>query len=416
MTPAGSSRVTLSRFLGAALPFLAGAALRLWNLRGQILGGDEIHALRAAVSFPLPKILVTYQQTDNCIPLTALYKVLMGWGLPGTEMFFRLPVLLCGLAALLALPAAFAGRVSDSTVLLYRWLLALSPALVLYSRIARSYMPMVCLAFGAAMAFEAWWRTRSRRAGAAYVLLGGLAVWFHLGAGPAVAAPFLFAVGDLAVRRKDVRKGLRDLILLGLALVSAFALFLVPARESLLALIAGKRSEQAVPWSGVVPALFRLQAGTHWAWVAALFGVAALAGFVVLFRNDRRLALFTATVVVGHVAGILILSPMGLASPYDFRAVSPACPSLRAALGGRGRGEGNKDGQGQARTDKDQARSGEGFRRHPVSPDSLCRRSLCRSSVSSHVVPAPQRFRGLLPSSEDAAGGCGAGVLPPASR
>jgi predicted membrane-bound mannosyltransferase len=141
--------------VGWSLPFVVGAALRLWNLRGQILGGDETHAIRAALNFTLPKILVTYQVTDNCIPLTALYKLFLLAGMPLTETLLRLPVLLCGLAALLALPAAFAGRLDRGTVLVYRWLLAISPALVLYSRIARSYMPMVLLSFGAVMAFEA---------------------------------------------------------------------------------------------------------------------------------------------------------------------------------------------------------------------------------------------------------------------
>ena len=122
------------------LPFLAGVLLRLWNLPDQILGGDEVHAVRAAFNHSLPEILVTYQVTDNCIPLTALDKLWMIAGLPVTEMVLRLPVLLCGFAALLALPAAFAGRTSRGTELIYRWLLAISPALVLYSRIARSYM------------------------------------------------------------------------------------------------------------------------------------------------------------------------------------------------------------------------------------------------------------------------------------
>ena len=280
-----------------------------------MLGGDEVHALRAALNFPLSKILVTYQESDNCIPLTAVYKLLMGWGVPFTEMVLRLPVLLCGLAALLALPAAFAGRVSRGNVVVYRWLVAISPALVLYSRIARSYMPMVLFAFGAVMAFEAWWRNRSRTAVAAYVLLGALAVWFHLGAGPIVAAPFLFAAGDALARRKELGRDLRDLVLLGLALCAAFALFLVPARESLLALVASKRAEQTVPWSTVLPSLLRLQAGTAADWLAALFWVAALAGLIRLLRSDRRLALYTLTVAGGHVAGLLILSPMGLASP-----------------------------------------------------------------------------------------------------
>ncbi|HEX6902442.1 MAG TPA: hypothetical protein VF789_22170 [Thermoanaerobaculia bacterium] len=324
-----------------ALPLLIGAVLRLWNLPAQILGGDEVHALRAAVSLPLAKILVTYHPADNCIPLTALYKLFMLAGLPMTEMTFRLPVLLCGFAALLALPAAFAERLDRRTVLVYRWLVAISPALVLYSRIARSYMPMVLLSFGAVMAFEAWWRTRSWRTGAAYVLLGALAVWFHLGAGPIVAAPFVFAAGELLARRADPGRGLRDLVVLGLSLAAAFALFLVPSRHSLLALIAKKSKEQAIPWSDVVPDLFRLQAGTRHAWLAALFWLAALAGLALLMRRDRRLALFTVTVAAGHVFGLLILSPMGLDNATIFgRYLLPILPFtllwVASAFGGPG--------------------------------------------------------------------------------
>jgi len=100
-----SERLKVPAILEAAAPLVVGTALRLWNLPHQILGGDEVHALRAAVKLSLPQILVTYQPADNCIPLTALYKLLMIAGLPITEMVLRLPMLLCGLAALLVLPA-----------------------------------------------------------------------------------------------------------------------------------------------------------------------------------------------------------------------------------------------------------------------------------------------------------------------
>jgi hypothetical protein len=313
--------------LSVAAPFLAGAALRLWNLPDQILGGDEVHAVRTALNRTLPEILITYQVTDNCIPLTALYKLWMGAGFAVTEMVLRLPVLLCGLAALLALPAAFAGRTSRRTELAYRWLVAISPALVLYSRIARSYMPMVLLSFGAVMAFEAWWRTRSRQAGAAYLLLGGLAIWFHLGAGPIVAAPFLFAAGDALIQRRYLGRNLRDLVLVVVGVLAVLSLFLLPARHSLLALIASKRSEHAVPWGDVLPGLLRLQAGTAAGWLAVIFWVAAAIGLARLFRAERRLALYTAVVAGGHVAGLLILSPMGLANPIILaRYLLPVLP------------------------------------------------------------------------------------------
>lgn len=294
---------------------MAGVALRLWNLPDQILGGDEIHALRAAVNLPLREILTSYQQTDNCIPLTALYKVLMGWGVPLSEMAVRLPVLLCGVAALLALPLAFAGRVERRVTVLYAWLLAVSPSLVLYSRIARSYLPIVLFGFGAVAAFEAWWRTRSRRAGVAYVVFAALAVWFHLGAGPFVASPFLFAAGDIALHREERWRKLRDLALLGLGLCAALALFLVPSWGSLARLIQGKRQEQSIAWGELLPDLLRLQAGTARPWLAGLFWVAAIAGLVLLIRRSPRLGFYTATVAAGHVAGLLVLSPMGLANP-----------------------------------------------------------------------------------------------------
>jgi hypothetical protein len=347
-------------FLAAAAPFVVGAVLRLWNLRDQILGGDETHALRSAVNSTLSRILITYQPSDNCIPLTALYKLFMIAGVPMTEMAFRLPVLLCGLAALLALPAGLEGRVSRGTILVFRWLLAISPALVLYSRIARSYMPMVLFAGGAVLAFEAWWRTRSWRSGGAYVLLGALAVWFHLGAGPIVAAPFLFATGEALIRRDRLGKDLRDLLVLGLALIGAFALFLVPALESLREVVGEKRIEQSIPWRVVIPGILRLQAGTAVGGLAALFWLAALAGLVLLARRDRRFALYTATVVVGHVAGLLILSPMGLESPVIFgRYLLPVLPFVLVWVAALFGGKGNKGLQGLQRLEGQQGESPE---------------------------------------------------------
>jgi hypothetical protein len=398
--------------VGSSLPFLVGAALRLWNLRDQILGGDETHAIRAALNFTLPKILVTYQVTDNCIPLTALYKLFLLGGMPLTETLLRLPVLFCGMAALLALPAAFAGRLDRGTILVYHWLLAISPVLVLYSRIARSYMPMVLFSFGAVMAFEAWWRTRSWKSGAAYVLLGALAVWFHLGAGPIVAAPFLFAAGDALIQRKDLGRNLRDLLLLGLAVAAAFALFLVPAMGSLLEVVAGKRVEQSVPWGQALSGILRLQAGTAALWLAILFWLAAFAGLALLIRSERRLALFTVTVVVGHIAGLLVLSPFGLAI---------SCPSSPSCCSGWRRGSAGSERPApwpRSLSGRRSWRPG----RSPTAPPSIprscttttswastnpgrcCRPGRCRISIASSTArrwsssPGPSSGRPTAPS------------------
>jgi hypothetical protein len=298
-------------------PFLAGAVLRLWNLPAQVMSDDELHAVRTALGEPMRQILTTYRLVDNSIPLTALFRLLLDTGLHLTELTFRIPSLFCGLAILVLFPLWADRRLGRGTAIAFAWLLALSPALVWYSRIARSYAPVVLLAGAAAVAFESWWRRPRPVMGAAYVLLAALAAWFHLGAAPMVAAvPFLFAAGDLLVhrdRRRDLPRW-RALLLLGLATTAAFLAFLLPARESLLLLISDKHSDLhlSLPLAANIA---KLQAGTGHPALTALLWLLAAAGLALLARSprpgDRRLAAYTATLTAGHLAGILMLAPVG---------------------------------------------------------------------------------------------------------
>lgn len=297
---------------GILAAVVLGALLRLWNLGPQVMSDDELHSVRTALGNPIPRILITYQRVDNTIPLTALYRLLLDRGIKLTETAVRLPAVLAGLALLVLAPLWVARRLGWSTAVLFAALLAISPGLVFYSRIARSYAPIVLLGFGALAAFEAWWRKPRWGLGAAYVLLAALAAWFHLGAATFVVTPFLFAAGDLFSHWD--RRRLAGLLVLGTATVLAFLAFLVPARETLAALVAEKKGELHLSWSLAADVL-QLQAGTRWAWLAALFWIAAIAGLVRLFRLDRRLAAFTATAVFGHLAGVLFLAPQGHEHP-----------------------------------------------------------------------------------------------------
>jgi hypothetical protein len=405
--PGGSRPRPWSAALAAAATLLAlalGVTLRLWNLSGQILGGDELHAVRAALSQPLAAILTTYQLADSCIPLTALDRLLVDHGVALTEWVLRLPVLACGLAALVALPALAWRHLKPAARPLFCGLLAVSPLLVLYSRIARPYMPATLLSFTAVMAFDRWWRSTAEgsrnadsraanghrcasRAGgpdkaastlvscagsvpgddaltgngsapadgdpegsgspplghpawaAVYVVTGALAAWFHLGAAPLVVAPLLFAAGDLALARlgeprsrrgaagRSWRHGrLAPLALAAAGLAAACALFLVPAGPSLLRLIAAKHQPQAVPaatWWGVL----QLQAGTAQRWPGVIFWAAVAAGAAALVRRCPRLGLYLLVVALAQPAGILVLSPLGLARLQVLdRYLLPALP------------------------------------------------------------------------------------------
>jgi hypothetical protein len=369
--PATSPQRGWSRWSGLDAPastlavaaLVAGVVLRWWGLAAQILGGDELHALRAALSLRMPAILTTYQLADSCIPLTALDRLLLDHGVALDEAWVRLPVLASGLAALVAIPALARRHLEPAARPLLWALVAVSPLLVLYSRIARPYMPATLLSFAAVMAFAAWWLPESdlltseskpagRRRGAAlaagaYVVLGALALWFHLGAVPLVVAPLLFAGCELgldAARRRGLdpsprhsgrglepsprHRGWRGLLATAAGLAGACALFLVPAAPSLARLVAAKRQAQSVPaavWGGVL----RLQAGTG-QWVPALlFWAAAVVGAATLVRRRPRLGAYLLVLAMAQPLGILVLSPLGLTRVQVLdRYLLPALPLL----------------------------------------------------------------------------------------
>jgi hypothetical protein len=294
-------------------PIMAGALLRLWNLRAQVLGDDELHLVRTALTQPVGTILVTYQKVDACIPLSALYAVLVRSGVRLTELGVRLPELLAGLLLLVLAPLWADRRLGRGTAMAYAWLLAISPGLVLYSRIARPYMVVVLLSFGAAVAFEAWWREGGWRRGAAYAVLAALAFWFHPVAAPLVLSPLLFgAVASIRDRR-------RAPALAGLAAgtLLAFLVFFLPARESFLEVIRAKHQEVELT-SRAFGALAELQAGTAVLVLAGLFWVGAAFGLLRLAKEERCLAAFTGLLVAAQLAGLLWISPLGLDAPLIF--------------------------------------------------------------------------------------------------
>ena len=319
---------TPRRFGAAAVALvavLAGIFLRLHHLSAQILGGDELHAVRAVLSEPLSSLLTTYRQTDVSMPLAALDHFFLTIGLRLSETLLRLPSLVAGLVAPLLLALGVRSALGKEDGLRGVWvpflaLLSIAPLLVIYSRVARPYMIEVLLAGGAAIAFARWWglsggASRHRLGwAAAYVLVAGSAAWLHLGAAPFVVAPFLFALGDLVRASHEERwLRLRQLMVLGLALLTACALFLLPARTSLFALIAGKRQPQAIPL-GTWNEVGHLMAGTTQSALAGVFALLAAAGLLVLLLRHRAVALYTLTLVASQVIGIRLLSPLGLAS------------------------------------------------------------------------------------------------------
>jgi hypothetical protein len=280
---------------------------------------------------PIAEIMVTYMADDNCIPLTAFYRLLLDASLNLSEMALRLPVIVAGLLFLALAPWVTRRLLGKQAALVMAGLVAIYPAFVFYSRFARSYMPMLLFAFAAAASFYFWWVSGRRRWAVGYAVCAPLAMYFHLGAGPLLAVPFVWAAALKLWRltrrgAEGIQRGWTELFVVGLGATAGVASFLLPARHSLLQLMDLKRIEQRLPTSEVAEVLV-LQSGSPNLSLVVLFWALAVLGLWILWRRRRDLAGFTLALVVGHAAGLLVLSPYGLNHPLVVnRYLLPATP------------------------------------------------------------------------------------------
>ncbi len=294
-------------------PLLVGVALRLVGLGRQVISGDELHAVRAAITSDFPALLYTYQLTDHCLPLSSLYRAATLVGLPLSETVLRLPVVLSGLAVLGLAPLWCARELGRRTALSLAWWLAVSPTLFYYGRIVRSYTPIVLLGGVATASFIAWLRHRRPRHAVGYVVAAALAIYFHPVAAPFVGAPLVWLAAAQLARVGDLPR-FRSTVAVGAGLAAALALFLVPAAPSLAALVQDKRVENHLS-PGTFFTVGTLQAGTANPWLVALFWLLAVIGVATLVVRAPRLGTLGAALVAVQIAGLVVLSPLAMEQP-----------------------------------------------------------------------------------------------------
>ncbi len=173
----------------------AGAWVRLDQFTAQVLIDDEWHAVHQVLAHGPLEMLRDFGYADYSIPLGILDWVeAHAFGLSETAM--RWPMLLCGLAMLALFPLYVAPRLSRATALVFAALLAMSPLLVVYSRIARPYGITLLLGWCAHAAYRRF-HHRGRfatTAGIAYAIAASLAIWLHPIAAPFVLAPLLWGL------------------------------------------------------------------------------------------------------------------------------------------------------------------------------------------------------------------------------
>ena len=195
-----------------------GAWARLDQVGAQVLIDDEWHVVHQVMLSTPGEMLLDFGYADYGIPLGLLaWTESRAFGL--SEMLLRLPMLACGLVTLVVFTAYVARRFAPATVAIFAWLLATSPLLVIYSRMARPYAVTLLLGWVAHAAFQRYWRagdaatapredavrtTRAPGAMALYVAAAAFATWLHPITGPFVLAPLAWAAFD--TWRADVRQ------------------------------------------------------------------------------------------------------------------------------------------------------------------------------------------------------------------
>jgi hypothetical protein len=286
---------------------LGGALLRGFRVSQQLLLDDEWHALNAVQDHDYHWIFSHLGHADHSIPLTLLYEVLSRTiGLD--ELAMRLPSVAAGIATLVLIPWLLRHWLKPGEQLLLLALLAISPLLVNYSRIARPYALLSL--FGAAALPLAWrWWQRQRPAPNAWAwyvctVLGG---WLNPVMLATTTAPFLwFLPSALRTVRREARYGpLIRVCGMAILMVSGLALLLfVPLSVDWASLAVKSGVHEATAGTALVA--LGLFAGTGSTPLALAMLAFAVLGWFELQRRDAAFARFLLLVAAAAATAVVL--------------------------------------------------------------------------------------------------------------
>lgn len=287
-----------------------GVALRSFELSEQIVLEDELVSVQALRVFSYEGIASRFDHAYYSIPHTLLLKAIAEWiGLD--ELTLRLPSLLAGLALLGAGAWLVWRRFGPDVSAIFALLLAISPLLVLYSRVARAYGIAIALVFFALLALARWLEEPQRlRHALGYVGFGVAAIWFHQLTAPALLAPLATAALFAALAARPGRRlaQLSAPLLLGAALVVLSAALLWNPLFASGGLLTGKLDRVEIPGSTLREAA-ALFAGTHTPWLVATFWVGSALGCGLALRRQPRVPALLLTSALAQWASLLVLGP-----------------------------------------------------------------------------------------------------------
>jgi hypothetical protein len=239
----------------------------------------------------------------------------------------HLPLLLAGCALIVVAPLLARPWTSLPVRVTWAMLLAISPLLVYFSRIARPYALTTLLCVVAFIAFPRWLARDQHRErwSAAYVAATVMAAWLHMTTLAFTLIPFLY----FGVRAWRAGRGaMSPLLKLALATAIPLAVVLLPPLVNDWFMFAAKAGVDSVTLASGVRTSFMLAGSAHAAAVVAL-GVCAIAGSICVWRRDRVLAGYLFALMGGGTLAIMAARPNWVMHPLVFaRYLAPIVPLL----------------------------------------------------------------------------------------
>jgi len=311
--PAGRDRIAAYEIVIWALALVAAAILRLLHLERQMLAADELHMVERAAAAPVREILTTFPTNDPCPPLAALtrWATDRGWVLGESELRF-LP-LAAGLLLVALVPLALRRRLGTPAALGLAWLLALSPSLVIYSRIVRPYSLVACLGIASLLLLDRSWRAPSWGWAALFALVAALATWLHPIVLPFTVAPLVAAFAGRLLRARWAPRW-REILVPAAALAILLVAAYLPAFMNLARSVAHRTGQGRAFHVSMLPTT-ELLLGSRKPAAVAIATVLALVGLARLARARSGLARISATAVLGQIVVCLAVAPAGVANP-----------------------------------------------------------------------------------------------------
>ena len=309
-----------------------GAFLRLHGLRDQIPMDDEWHGLDFALSRDLWFLFTHFSRAGaNSVPFNLYLRALLhtfGW----TEVSIALPSLLAGLGLLWVFPRWVWRRFGTLSAVVTAALLAISPFLVFYSRVARAYSVVLLFECLALLALCEWLHTARRRHALGLVVFGALAIWTHASAVPALAAAAAAAAGQRWVRSRrataPLAPSVRQLAAAGLGMLGLAGALWLPALWSPMPGIWHASANFSIQgFAGMC----ELLSGTAFVPLQIIYGVLALAGIGLAARIARQDLIVLGAAVAGSLLAVLATRPnLSGVAPVLLRYLLPL--SLLASL------------------------------------------------------------------------------------